>query len=258
MKIKVLGCSGSEMPNSHPPAFLIDGSMLLDAGTVTSSLTENAQSKITHILITHAHLDHIKSIPSLADNMLVSNIKHKIEIIGVKDVLKALKGNLLNNSIWPDFTNIPSHKPVLGLRSIEVGKRYSINGYSIIAGKVNHSVPAAGYIITDSTGRRLVYTGDTGPGASLWTRVNTETKTAAVNALIIEVTFPNKMKELAIITGHLTPALLLGELKKLKKLPEKILITHPKPQFSKIIAKELHRLRIKQITMLKEGKTYVI
>lgn len=258
MKIKVLGCSGSEMPNSHPPAFLIDDSMLLDAGTITSALTGNAQSKLTHILITHAHLDHIKSIPSLADNMLLKNIKHRITIVGVREVLEALMGNLLNNSIWPDFTSIPFQKPVLGLRTLITGRKYKINNFTVTAAKVAHAVPAVGYIIADSKGRRLAYTGDTGPCTDLWVKVNAETKDSQLNGLIIEVTFPNRMHDMALLTGHMTSALLAAELKKLKRLPERIFITHPKPQFSKIIAKELHSLKIKQIEMLKEGKTYVI
>ncbi|MBI5050705.1 MAG: 3',5'-cyclic-nucleotide phosphodiesterase [Nitrospirae bacterium] len=259
MKIKVLGCSGSELPDFHPPAFLIDEGILLDAGTVTAALDEDSQSRITHIFITHPHLDHIRSIPSLADNMLVKNWKHKIVIIGIKEVLKSLKENLLNNSIWPDFTAIPDSKePVLRLKAIETGKRYNINGYSIIAEKVKHSVPAVGYIIKDSKGKSLLYTGDTGPSSDLWKRVNSEMKNTAIDGAIIEVTFPNRMKELAIKTGHLNPALFFDELKKLKRLPQKIFITHPKPQFSKIIIPELRSLKIKQITMLKEGKTYNI
>lgn len=259
MKIKVLGCSGAEMPNFRLPAFLIDERMLLDAGTISASLNENSQSKITHILITHAHLDHIRGIPPLADNMLVKNQKPKITLVGIKEVLNTLKENLLNNSIWPDFTSIPNPKePVLRLKTIEIGKNYKINGYSIIAEKVTHSVPAVGYIIKDSKGKKLIYTGDTGPAIDLWKRANIEAQTTEINGAIIEVTFPNSMRDLAIKTGHLTPALLFDELKKLKQLPKKIFITHPKPQFSDIIVTELRSLNIKQITMLKEGKTYVI
>jgi hypothetical protein len=43
MKVRVLGVSGSEVPGHNLPAFLIDGSMLLDAGTVGQSLDSRAQ-----------------------------------------------------------------------------------------------------------------------------------------------------------------------------------------------------------------------
>ena len=51
MKIRVLGCHGSELPGHNPTAFLINDSILLDAGAVTSALTLEEQLKIKAILI---------------------------------------------------------------------------------------------------------------------------------------------------------------------------------------------------------------
>ncbi len=74
MKIKVLGSSGSEAPGHNSPAFLLDDFLLLDAGTVSGSLDRDAQCRISHILLTHAHLDHIKGIPSLLDNIVAAQL----------------------------------------------------------------------------------------------------------------------------------------------------------------------------------------
>ena len=75
MKINVIGCSGAEFPGHNAPAFLLDEEILFDAGSLTSTLNEKAQMKIRNIFITHAHLDHIRSIPFLADNIVVGK-KH--------------------------------------------------------------------------------------------------------------------------------------------------------------------------------------
>ena len=99
MKIEVLGCSGAEFPGHNPPGFLIDGKILLDAGTIGASLSENAQWKIRHIVVSHAHLDHIRGIPFLADNIIIKNKRHNVTVIGIAPVLKSLKNNLLNNKI---------------------------------------------------------------------------------------------------------------------------------------------------------------
>ena len=40
MRLKVLGATGAEFPGFHPPAFLLDGFMLLDAGTIGAVLDE--------------------------------------------------------------------------------------------------------------------------------------------------------------------------------------------------------------------------
>jgi hypothetical protein len=50
MKLKVIGSSGGEFPGHNPPAFLIDDRMLLDAGTISASLSEASQWKIRNIL----------------------------------------------------------------------------------------------------------------------------------------------------------------------------------------------------------------
>jgi ribonuclease BN (tRNA processing enzyme) len=79
--------------------------------------------------------------------------------------------------------------------------------------------------------------------------------------MIIEVSFPNSMEALAIKTGHLTPDLLGAEIDKMKHLPEKILITHIKPQYMAKIRKELQAIKKKKqivIQIIKDGRTYKV
>jgi len=69
MKIRVLGCYGAEFPGFKTMSFLINESVLLDAGSATSTLSIEEQERVSDILITHSHLDHIKDILFLADNL---------------------------------------------------------------------------------------------------------------------------------------------------------------------------------------------
>lgn len=250
MKIRVLGASGSEVPGHNLPAFLIDGEMLLDAGTIGLSLTNDQQWKIKHILITHAHLDHIKGIPFLLDNIIVRNKRHSITIISGRDVLSDLKKNVLNDRIWPDFTKIPNKKnPVLKFHTINPSRSMNVNGYRVFCEKVNHSVPAYGYIVVGKNNKAIVYTGDTGPTELLWKKV------VKVNlcCLIIEVSFPDRMSKLAQMSGHLTASLLKKEIRKMNNMPSKIYITHAKPQFMKDIRKEIKALGMNNITILSDN-----
>lgn len=250
MILRVLGASGAEFPGMNPPSFLLDGTMLLDAGTIGSVLSEEEQWAIKHILITHAHLDHIKGIPFLADNLVLRSKEHTVIIMGTLGVLGALKGNLLNNLVWPDFTEIPSvDRPILATRPLYTGDPYDLNGYTITAYDVNHSVEAVGYLVESADGRRLVYTGDTGPTQDLWRAMD-----KPVHCLIIETSLPNSMHEMAAMTGHLTAELMGRELKKMKHIPERICITHPKPQYAGIIAEEVAALGFSNIVMLREGE----
>jgi ribonuclease BN (tRNA processing enzyme) len=247
MRIRVFGCSGAELPGHNLPSFLLDDKILFDAGSVTNVLDEKSQLKIESIFITHAHLDHIKGIPFLADNTMIENRRHKVKVFSIPSVIRILRKNLLNSLVWPDF----ALKGILKLIEIKTGQATKINDYAISPVSVNHSGPATGYLVEDKKGRRLFYAGDTGPSDETWEEVRKET----IHCLIIEVTFPSRMEEMAIKTGHLTPRLLKKELLKIGYSPEKICITHLKPQYFKIIESELHKLKISNLRILKDGET---
>ncbi len=250
MKINVLGCSGAEFPGHNPPGFLLDENILFDAGSLTNVLDRKGQSKVKDIFITHAHLDHIRGISSLADNIIVERRKQKVNIISIPSVIKTIQKNLLNDSLWPDFTMIPDYEnAVLRYEALKEGQALNVNGYYITAYKVNHSVPAVGYFVEGGNKKRFFYTGDTGPTDATWKNIGDR----KLDCLIIEVSFPNRMSEMAAITGHLTSRLLKEEIRKIKQMPDRIYITHPKPQHLKAIRTELEKLNMKNLRLLKEG-----
>ena len=49
--------------------FLIDGETALDAGALTEALPLSAQRRIRRVVLTHAHFDHIASLPFLIENL---------------------------------------------------------------------------------------------------------------------------------------------------------------------------------------------
>lgn len=252
MKVRVLGCHGSELQDDQTTAFLINDSLLLDAGTVTSVLTLDEQKKIRSVLVTHSHLDHTKDILFLADNVVGGN-NTPIEVISVPKVLKILKFHLLNDKIWPDFTILPTaEEPILRFRSIKTGKDMSINGLTVKAISVNHTVEAVGYIIRDETSS-ILYTGDTGPTDKIWKEAN---KLSNLKAVIVETSFPNYLHALADMSGHLTPFMLKDQLNKLKVLDLSILIFHMKPQYLPELENEIAALGNPNIIILKQGKVF--
>lgn len=252
MKLRVLGCAGAELPDFRPPAFLLDGQLLLDAGTIGSVLSEEEQWKINTIFLTHSHLDHIRGIPALADNIIIKNLLHTVSVHSVAEVVTALQGHLFNDIIWPDFTRIPSaENPVIKFATIAPYLEYTVNDYKVTAIPVNHTVPTVGYRVK-SGGKTLVYTGDTGPTEEIWRYCS------GADALIVEVSFPDSMKELALLTKHLTASMLVEELAKTDVLPKRILITHPKPQYFDIIRREVELLAIAGVELLRDGSVYEI
>lgn len=251
MEIKVLGCSGAEFPGHRPPSFLLDGKILFDTGSLTNILDIEGQLKIKDIFITHSHLDHILGIPFLADNLIFRKKRHRVNIFSIPSVIKTIRKSLLDGSVWPDFTVIPNtHEGILNLIELESGHSIKIGDYTITAYPVHHSVPATGYLVEDGKKRRFFYTGDTGPTDSTWVKM----EGIQLHSLLIEVSFPSRMEEIALRTGHLTPRLLRKELLKIKPYPERIFIIHIKPQYSKAVTAELQKLNIKSLRLLKDGQ----
>jgi len=250
MHIQILGCSGSRYPGEHSPAFLIDRQLLLDAGTVCGSLNAEEQAQIESVLITHSHLDHVMGLASLADNLLLSGSGKGISVYGSDEVLGIVKKHLFNGLIWPDFGVIPqSASPVIRWEILEPRQNRNICGYQVTPVPVSHSVPAVGYLIT-SESSRLLFTGDTGPTDSIWQFARDLT------LLIVEVSFPNSLEELALRTGHLTPELLKRELHKLPNAPRQIAIMHLKSVYREQIITELAQLDISPIEVMTDNSCY--
>jgi ribonuclease BN (tRNA processing enzyme) len=255
VKIKVIGCSGAEFPGHNTSAFLLNDEILFDAGSVTNVLDEKDQLKIENIFITHAHFDHLRSIPFFAENIIVRNLDHRVNIFSISPVLKVIKKHLFNSSMWPDFTIIPHpDNAIVNLIELKPGNSLKINNISVTPYEVNHTVPSVGYLVEDKKEKRFFYTGDTGPTHKTWEKL----KNKKIHCLIIDVSFPNNMEDMAIESGHLTPHLLEDELLQIKPLPEYVCITHCKPQYFKEIKAELKEIRIRNLKILKDGVTIII
>lgn len=236
MKLKVLGCSGGIGGALRTTSFLLDHDVLIDAGTGVMDLTIPELKRIDHIFITHSHLDHIASIPFLVDT--VGGMRGKpITLHATEETLNILKQHIFNWLIWPDFSLIPtSDKPYMVYAPFSVGETIDLGGRKITSLPANHVVPAVGFQL-DSGKRSLVFSGDTTVTDALWQVLN---GIENLSHLIIETAFSNKELGLAVDAKHLTPCLLVEELKKLKKI-DHIYVTHLKPGEIELIMCEIER-----------------
>lgn len=230
VRIQVLGCSGSIAAGCRTTAFLLDDSVLIDAGTGVGDLSLEALARIDDILVSHSHLDHVLAIPLLADSVmklrLADPARGPIRVHGLPETLAALRAHLFNGQLWPDFTAIPSReRPILSLHAIAVGQRLTLGPAArrIEVLPAAHTVPAVGFAVESAAGW-WVYSGDTGPNPALWAAL----KGRRIAHLVIETAFGDEEKWLADLSGHLAPASLAAELAQLDgSVP--VHITHPKP-----------------------------
>jgi cAMP phosphodiesterase len=253
MRIEVLGCHGGEVPNLRLPTFLVNDRLLLEAGSVTGALPLDRQVRIEHVLVSHAHLDHMVGLAFLVDNInQASGRSRPVTMASAAPVVKDLRTHCFNNRLWPDFTALPNpDRPILRLESLLDGEATTFGGLTVIPVPVNHTVPATGYVISDGSSA-LVFTGDTGPTKELW-RVSRRVR--EVRIVIVETAFPDRLDALARASGHLTPAMLEREMDKMPDVP--LLVYHIKPTYYEETAEELSRLG-SRIRILHQDQTYTV
>jgi ribonuclease BN (tRNA processing enzyme) len=235
MEVRVLGCYGGEMPGYRTTCLLVNHNILIDAGAITSALTIPEQLKIDAVVLSHSHLDHIRDLGFLADNIFGQRDR-PVRIYGLAETIKQLRNHVLNNLVWPDFSQLPTpEKPVITFHEMREGETVAIEGVDFTPIKVNHTVTTAGFIVKNQSSS-FVFSGDTGPTEELWKEMK---KNGQVSTVFLETSFPDRMAPLAQASGHLTPSMAKAELKKFFQPNLKVLIFHIKPQFLKEIISDL-------------------
>ena len=234
MNLRILGCSGGIGGDLRTTSMLLDSDILIDAGTGVGDLSIAELTRIDHVFVTHSHMDHVASIPFLADTVGCMRDR-PITVHATRETLAILRDHLFNWKLWPDFSQIPdARNPVLRYAALEVGRPVTVEGRAITALPANHVVPAVGFQL-DSGKASLVFTGDTTTNDALWPHVN---RIANLRYLVIETALSDRERELAVASKHLCPALLADELSKLEGNPE-IYITHLKPREAELIMEEI-------------------
>jgi len=234
MELQILGAHNMESKDTRMASHIINGELVLDAGSLTRSLSFDEQKSIRAILLSHRHFDHVRDLLPLG--MTLRDTGTTVDVYAIKDTIDFVTAKLLDGSLYPDFLSHPSREhPVFRLHAIDCHQEFNILNYTVTAVPVPHSVPAAGFQIS-SDDSNLFFTGDTGRGlAEAW-------ETVAPQVLLTEVTFGNQHEGQALAVGHLTPRLLEAELQAFDKghayIP-RVIVTHMNPPWEAAIRQEL-------------------
>ena len=238
MKVRVLGCSGAIARECRTTSFLVDDDILVDAGTGVGDLSLEEMLRIDHVLLTHAHLDHVAALPLMLD-AVAARRGAPVRVYALAGTIEALRAHVFNDVIWPDFTRLPTAQdPFIRFQEIHVGQVLTIGAKRVEVLPAVHTVPAVGYAVTAQQAC-WVFSGDTGPNPAFWQRVNQ----LPVSMLVIETAFSRRESQLAQTSLHLSPDVLARELDQIGPAHNyPIYITHTKPAETEQIMSEIRAL----------------
>lgn len=223
MKLTILGCSGGIGPGTNTTSFLINENILMDAGTGVGSLTLEQMSKITHLFLTHSHLDHISHLPFMLNN-LIGEVDSTLQVFGSQHTLQALKNHIFNEVIWPDFTRLPTKEsPCVTLHPMEEGESVTVGEVKVVALPAEHSVPTLGFWVGNLSGQGyFAFSGDCGVNQAFWQALD---ELPEVEVLIVDDQYMEKEKAISALAKHYYPAALETDLRQLSYQPQ-LYLTH--------------------------------
>lgn len=219
--------------------------LAVDAGCLGFLGAPRQQRDIRHILLTHAHLDHIASLPVFLENVYEPG-PDAPTVHASRATLDALQAHLFNGVVWPDFIGMSNaENAFVHTRVLEPGQTVGIDGFRVEAVAVDHVVPTQAYVI--EAGRpdappetpTVVFAADSGPTRDLWASVRSGGRTPVL--AFVEASFPSTMRALAELSKHLTPQMLSAEIAGLPGYTQ-VVVVHVKPRYLPEITAEVAAL----------------
>lgn len=251
MKVELLGSSIPATEAQFLVSFVVNDTVAIDAGSLGLLSDLAKQERIRHVFLTHEHIDHIASLP-----IFLENVYHPgpecVELLGLEDVLDFIHRDIFNGRVWPDFFALSTgdDRFVSGtpLTVLEPVRRA---GLTVTPVPVSHCVDTMGFLVDDGSAA-VAFPSDTGPTDVLWRHLATAPR---LDAVFLEVSFPNRHADLAAKTGHHCPATFAAEIAKLGR-DVRWIVVHRKVRYAAEIARELAALGLRNVELVTPGVAY--
>jgi ribonuclease BN (tRNA processing enzyme) len=256
VKIKLLpstfDAEGRATPEQRLSCFVVDGRVCIDAGSIAIGLTDEERARVRDVVVTHPHIDHIATLPIFVDD-LFGSLEEPVRVWATEEVCGLLARDVFNGTVYPPFQNFDNGRTrVMEFVPFRAGEEFRVAHLTVRAVPVTHIVPTVGLLLKDGA-RTVAFSSDTSATDEFWEVVNREPR---LDALLIEASFPDALAKLAEASGHLTPAALGRELRKLAHESPEVLAMHLKPSFRRQLIEELESLGVARLSAMEPGREY--
>ncbi|HYN85784.1 MAG TPA: 3',5'-cyclic-nucleotide phosphodiesterase [Pyrinomonadaceae bacterium] len=256
MKIRLLPSSfdddGRATEEQRLSCFVIDDRVAVDAGSVAISIGERARARVRDLIVTHPHMDHVATLPIFVDDLFATLVE-PVRVHATEEVIALLKRDIFNGTVYPPFHEFRNGRTqVLEFVPFEPGREFQVAHLRATAVRVTHIVPTVGLVLSDGE-RTIAFSSDTSATDEFWRVVNRQPR---LDALVVETSFPDRLAQLAEVSGHLTPASLRRELQKLEHEDVPVLVMHLKPAYRETLIAELDALGHPNLRVMKVNREY--
>ena len=250
MQLRVLGSSGGACRDCYTMSALVDGHILIDAGTGVQKLSLAEMAAIDHVLLTHCHLDHTAMLCLLSDCRIG---EAPLTVHCLQETADAIRHAFFKDSVWIDLEKtLVDDQPIARFNIIQPYQTLQVDGARFTPLPVVHAVPTVAYCLHGQR-ENFVYAVDMAHAEDRFWRYLEELEN--FHRMSIEVSFPNHLSSLAHDSYHLTPALLASCI---QRVPAgvKLYYCHTKPQFTEQIARQLHDLFGDRVVSLEQEQIF--
>lgn len=233
--------------------FLVNSTVAIDAGSLGFALTRDQLAKVGHVILTHAHMDHVASLP-IAVAEVFPLLTRPLCIHATAPVLKAIRDHLFNGVLWPDFSKIKmlnSTEPAIEWVTMRERETFELDGMKFTPVPVSHEVPTNGLIV-ETADAAVAFTSDTTRTDEIWTLA---AQRPHLKAVFIDCSFPDEFEALALKSGHLTPKMVAEESLKLG-MPASIMCVHIKPGTREKVLSQITPHASRGLSAVELGKIY--
>ena len=191
MKAVLLGTNGYH-PNEHRHTSCImlpELGIIFDAGTGLFRIRDRIATSHLDIYLSHAHLDHVAGLTFLL-GVLYQKSVDQVVIHGEPEKLQAVQQHLFSEYLFPV---VPKYE----FRPLAEGEARLPGGGKLRHFPLLHPGGSVGYRV-DWPGRSFAYVTDTtaDPAADYVKQID------GVDVLVHECNFPDRLHEIATLTGH--------------------------------------------------------
>lgn len=154
--------------------------------------------RVSSLIVTHRHVDHVYGIPSLAHSMGLAGRRGTLHVFALAETMKILQGFM---DLFPLEAKMPYRIELHEVPAKEGHPVLQAEGFRILSAPVRHGAPNIGLRVEyDSPEERgvVVYSSDTSPCPSLTALAR------GAHILIHEATFSHSEAARAAADGHTT------------------------------------------------------